>query len=415
MFYLQKAVLNLKRHRLKSLLAVLVCTLIVLFLFLYIGGLQANLRQLADLPQAVPVNARISNLNGTMTSGGLLIQETVIDGLASSPHVTELSYTVQLGTALGRIGKEDVQSMETGDLTFPISLGVNSLSAYPSLPVQNIDFLDGVGPEFLEGEDALCILRDRDLENNHLAVGDTVWLTLFYPTYPTDRYDLTYQWLGEFEVRIAGSYGEVLDGGEESRPPQIIFPSKWLRKMYRQAGVMFFADSARFRVADPLELNAFKAEMKGLRLMSVISQAQHSHRGIALTVNDETFVRAAGRLMDNIALMRVFTPFVCATVCLVGFVVSYLLLQSRKPEIAVMRSLGMSGKSCFALLFLENTALNLMGGALGTLSAALLTEISVPLTAAVTGLFFVCYMAGTAAALKLLGRFSVMAVLSALE
>lgn len=415
MFYLQKSVLNVKRHKLKSLLMMLVCTLIVLFLFLYIGGMQANQQQLADLPGATPVYARVSNLNGTMTSDGLMIQENVIDGLEKSPHVKELYYTVKLGTALGRIREEDVPNMGVGDLTFPLSLGVNSPSAYPSLPVQNIDFLDGIGPGFLEGDDAMCILRDRELKSYHLVVGDSIWLTLFYPTYPNDRYDLTYKRLGEFEVKIVGSYGEVLESEEENQPAQIIFPSKWVWKMYKQAGVMFFADSARFRVADPLELNAFKAEMKDLRLMSVISEAQHSHRGIALTVNDETFIHAASRLIDNIALMRVFTPFICFTVGLVGFVVSYLLLQSRKPEIAVMRSLGMSKKSCFALFFLENAILNLTGSIMGISSAALFTEISITLTMVVTVMFFFCYMAGTVAALKLLGRYSVVAVLSALE
>jgi|GEM_PF-394409 ABC-type antimicrobial peptide transport system, permease component len=415
MFYLGKAVLNVRRHKLKSLLAVLVCTLIVLFMFLYIGGVQANLQQLAGLPKAIPVYARVSNLNGTMNSGGLLIAQKVIEGLENSPHVSELRYTVQMGAALGRISEGDVASMGTGDLTFPLTLGVNALSASPSLSAEDIDFLDGQGPELLEGDEALCIIRDQEMERHGLNVGDSIWITLFYPSYPKDRYDLTYHWLGTYQVKIAGAYSEMWDAGEDNKPPQIVLPSKWIRKLYEQRGVMFFADSVNFRVADPLQLNSFKAKMKGLHLMSVISQAQHSHRGIALTVNDETFVRAASRLMDNIRLMRVFTPFICVTVGLVGFVVSYMLLQSRKPEIAVMRSLGVSRKSCFVLLFVENAALNLLGGMMGMLCAALLSEISIMLIMVVIGLFFICYMAGTAVALKLLERFSVMAVLSSLE
>ncbi|WMJ89121.1 FtsX-like permease family protein [Anaerocolumna sp. MB42-C2] len=415
MFYLQKAFLNVRRHKMKSFLVVLVCMLIELLLYLFIGGLKANLQQLARLPEAVSVYARVSNLNGTMSSGGILIQENVIDGLIKSPHVTELLYTVQMGSALGQIKEKDVMSMETGDVTFPLSLGVNTLTASPSLSVKNIDFLKGYGPEFLEEDNALCIVRDQDMERNGLSIGDSVWITLFYPTYPKDRYDLTYNWLGVFKVKIVGCYSEMWNSAEDSKPPQIVFPSKWVRNLYKQAGVMFFADSVRFRVADPLSLNEFKGEMKKLHLMPVISQAQHSHRGIALTVNDETFVRAASRLVDNITLMRVFTPFIFVTVGLVGFVMSYLMLQSRKSEIAIMLSLGMSRKNCFTLLFLENAAQNLMGSVIGVLSAALLTEVSVLLTLVVTGIFFACYMAGTMAAMILIGRFSVMTVLSALE
>lgn len=415
MFYLQKAILNIKRHKLRSLLVVLVCTLMVLFLFLYSGGLKANLQQLSALPKAVSVSARVSNLNGTMTSGGILIEENVIKGLENSPHVEGLCYTVQLGAALGSIGKEDIKATDTGNMAFPLCLGANTLSAVSSLSEKNIDFFDGYGPEVLQGEDALCIIRKQDMEEHGLAVGDSIGITLFYTTYPNDRYDLTYNWLGSYQVKIAGVYSETWDAAEDNKPPQMVLPSKWVRKLYKQANVMFFADSARFKVADPLKLNEFKAEMKELHLMSVISQAQHSHRGIALTVNDETFIRAASRLVDNITLMRVFTPFICITVGLVGFVMSYLLLQSRKSEIAVMRSLGMSRKSCFRLLFLENAGLNLAGSVIGLATAALFTGISIMLTVIVTALFFVCYMAGTAVALKLIGRFSVMAVLSALE
>lgn len=415
MFYLQKAVLNVKRHKFKSLLTVLVGTLIVLFMFLYIGGVQANLQQLAALPDAIPVYAKVSNLNGTMNSGGLLIAQNVIEGLENSSHVSEFCYTVQLGAALGRIDKEDILSMGTGDLTFPLSLGVNTLVASPSLSSKNIDFLEGKGPKLLEGEEALCIVRDQEMERHGLTVGDSIEITLFYPTYPNDRYDLTYQWLGTYLVEIAGVYHEKWDAQEDNKPPQMVLPSKWIRKQYKERDIMFFADSASFRVRDPLELNDFKADMKRLHLMGVISQAQHSHRGIALTVNDETFVRAASRLMDNIKLMRVFTPIICLTIGLVGFVVSYMLLQSRKPEIAIMRSLGMNSKSCFLLLFLENAALNLMGSMMGIVSAGLLSQISFLLAVEVTGIFFLCYLAGAISAMLLLGRISVMTVLTSLE
>ncbi|WRS26204.1 ABC transporter permease [Oscillospiraceae bacterium MB08-C2-2] len=399
----------------KSLLMVAVCTLIVLFLFLYIGSMQANQIQLANLPDAMPVYARISNLNGTMNSGGILIKENVINTLTDSPHVTELAYTVPLGVALGRITEQGMQDMKTGDLTFPLAAGANGLIACPGLLPENITFIDGAGPEFLEGEEALCIIRNGDMERNNLELGDRVWMTLFYATYPNDRYDLTYKWLGMFEVKIVGSRGDVGDSADGSIPSQIIFPAKWIQRLHKDAGIMFFADSARFRVAHPLELNAFKAQMKELQLMPVISQAQHSHRGNALTVNDEVFVRAASRLMDNITLMRVFTPFVCVIVGLVGFVVSYLLMNSRKPEIAIMRSMGMSRGKCFAMLFLENFILELVGSSLGILAATLFAQMSAALAVTVVALFFACYMAGTAAALVIIGRFSVMAVLAALE
>ena len=178
---------------------------------------------------------------------------------------------------------------------------------------------------------------------------------------------------------------------------------------------MFFADSARFRVSQPLELNRFKEEMDKLGLMPVISQANSTQRGTSLTVNDETFIKAATRLKENITLQRMIMPFIILIVGLLGFVVSYLLLQSRRPEIAIMRSLGVSQRSCFVMLLFESAILELSGSLLGVAAAMMLIDVDIVLGLAVVIPFFAIYMAGTAVALILLGRFSVMQVLTALD
>lgn len=113
--------------------------------------------------------------------------------------------------------------------------------------------------------------------------------------------------------------------------------------------------------------------------------------------------------------MRTFTPFILVGVGLVGFVVSYLLLHSRRPETAIMRSMGMSERNCLMLFFIENSALCLIGCAFAIMLAVLFSAVSAILAITVVSLFFLCYMAGTVIALRLLSRFSVMAVLSALD
>lgn len=80
MFNLQKSIVNITRHKPKSVLTVLICALLVLFLFLFMGSLSANTRQLAALPDAMPVYARVSNLNGTFYDN-LLVTDTRIRGL----------------------------------------------------------------------------------------------------------------------------------------------------------------------------------------------------------------------------------------------------------------------------------------------------------------------------------------------
>lgn len=414
MFAIRNALLNAKRHKLKSILVILACMLIVIFLFLYIGGLKANSRMLENLPEAITIPARISNLSGTLSTG-MMIKESVIQGIEESDYIADFFYTVELGAALGDIPEDQVPEMEQGRMNFPLCLGVNRLSAYSDLDDKDITFIDGYGPELMESDEPVCIVRDRDLALWELNAGDTVDMTLFNITYPSDNAVKDFRWLGSYSVKIVGSSREIIKPDAERRSMQVIFPIKWLQKLCHQKGTMFFADSARFLVAKPLELNAFKGEMKELGLMSVISQAKPSPRGISLIVNDETFIKSATRLKENISLMKAFMPFLLIVVGLVGFVISYLLLNSRKPEFAVMRSLGVSKRNCFVTLFLEHAILDFVGSFLGILTASMFIGMTAGLAAAVVILFFISYMAGTSAAVVMLNRFSVMEVLSALD
>ena len=411
--FFKKAIRNIRRHKLKSVLAVVTCMLIVVFLFLYISGIVVNQRELDALPAAIPINARISNLNGSLNMH-MKIKDSVISGIEDSKYVADYDYTEEVGAALTKIPEEEAEDVDQGSLDFPFCLGVNREEAYPDLMPNAISYVDGYDRDVLEGDEPVCLMGENELKERNLKAGDSVWMTVFYFSYPNDNAYKVYKWMGIYEVKIVGSFkNDFVE--DANRTEQVLFPVKWLQKLHAQTDVPFFADSARFRVADPLRLNNFKAEMKKLGLLSVISEANYSQRGFALTVYDETFIKTATRLNENISLMKMLMPLVVGIVGLLGFVVSYLLLQSRRPEFAIMRSLGVSQKSCFFILFLENAVLELAGSLAGVFIASFFIEINASFVCAVVLPFFVCYMTGTSVALILLGRFSVMQVLTALD
>jgi hypothetical protein len=413
MFYFRKAFLNIRRYWTKSLLAICTCMLIVVFLYLFFSGLKVNLAQLAALPEALPIEAQIRNLNGTLTSG-MMIKESVIQALEDSEYVKDLSYTAEMAAVTGEVSEETAAEMGQGDMTFPKILGVNRVDALAGLPAEAFTFASDANAGMLEGAEPVCVIRQEDLDAQGLSVGDSIRMTLFYISYPYDNVMNKLYLLGVYDVRIIGSF-RVPASDTETRSVQVMFPVKWLRAEQAKAGSLFFADSAHFQVANPLELNAFKAEMHVAGLMSIISEANGSQRGNALTVNDETFIKTAARLKENIALTQILTPFVVVIVGFLGFVASYLLLQSRRPEIAIMRSLGVSRKSCFGMLLFESAVLELSGSLAGVAAASFLVNMDATLGLGVVVPFFVVYMAGTAVALAMLGRFSVMQVLTALD
>ncbi len=385
--------------------------LIVVFLFLFFRGLETNLRQLEALPESIPIEARINNLNGTLSSG-MLIRESVIDALDQSSYVTDLDYTAEFAATLGEMSEDE--ATDAGAFTLPLCLGVNRAEAYPELTSGKVLFANGDGSELLAGKEPVCVMRKQELDDFGLALGDKVQMTLFNITYPNDNAMKRFHRLGMYEVHIVGSF-DPLTSESTARPAQVLFPVAWLRAIFAQKEILFFADSARFQVAQPLELNRFKAELHKIGLMPVISQANATQRGTSLVVNDETFIKAATRLKENITLQRMIMPFVILIVGLLGFVVSYLLLQSRRPEIAIMRSLGVSQRSCFVMLLFESAVLELSGSLAGVVASSFFAEVDIALGLAVILPFFVVYMAGTAVALNLLGRFSVMQVLTALD
>ena len=411
MFHFRKAILNIKRHWTKSLLAVSTCMLIVVFLILFFRGLETNLRQLEALPDAIPVEGRISNLNGTLLSG-MMIKESMIDALDQSAYVTDLDYTSELSVTMGNLFDDEASDADA--FTFPLCLGVNRAETYPDLAPEEALFAKGDGPEMLAGAEPVCVMRKQELDEQGLALGDKIRITVYYISYPHDNAMKVYHRLGVYDVTVVGSYDPIYRE-DAARPAQVIFPVGWLRSIYAQKGVWFFADSAHFLVSRPLELNSFKAEMHEIDLLPVISQANATQRGTSLTVSDETFIKTATRLKENISLQRMLMPFVILIVGLLGFVVSYLLLQSRRPEIAIMRSLGVTQRSCFVMLLFESAILELSGSLAGVVAASLVVAVDITLGLAVVVPFFAVYMAGTAVALILLGRFSVMQVLTALD
>ena len=394
-------------------MAVCTCMLIVVFLYLFFSGLQVNLRQLEALPDAIPIEAQIRNLNGTLTSG-MMIKESVIQALENSGYVKDLGYTAEIAAVKGEVSEEAAAEMGQGDMTFPLCLGVNRAEALPGIPAEEFTFAEGAQAAMLEEAQPVCVMREQELDELGLSVGDSIRMTLFNITYPNDNAMNKLYRLGVYDVRIIGSF-RIPVSEDMGRTVQVIFPVKWLRELQAGDGSLFFADSAQFRVANPLELNTFKAEMHEAGLMSIISEANGSQHGNALTVYDETFIKTATRLKENITLTQILMPFVVVIVGFLGFVTSYLLLQSRRPEIAIMRSLGVSRRSCFGMLIFESAILELSGSLAGVAAASFLVDMDAALGLGVVVPFFVVYMAGTAVALAMLGRFSVMQVLTALD
>ena len=95
--------------------------------------------------------------------------------------------------------------------------------------------------------------------------------------------------------------------------------------------------------------------------------------------------------------------------------ISYLLMQSRRTDIVVMRSLGTSRAACVTIMLIEFAVLGLAGSLLGIAISALLIGFAGIGTPLISMLFFLSFVLGIVAAAVQISRRNLMTGLNKTE
>lgn len=405
MFSLDTILRNVIRHKTKSIINIGICIFVVLLLNIYLGNMESNRKQLASLPEAIPVYARIVNLNGSKESG-LEIQEDLLDKLQASPHVKDEKFTNTLIAGEGEFEIEDWEANLNINL-----IGTTSILAIPGLTQDLITLREGTDDNFLLSSVQSCIVSEEMMQQRNWQVGDKIQLTLYYYIH-INNYQIDCRPLELLDFEIVGSMGNFVgEAGQLGLPPNILIPFDTVKASYHRMGVPFTADSASFYVADPLQLNEFKKEMRSFVLLGKVATAEESYKGIALIVRDSMFISAASKLQQGNAVLIGFLPVVFVTIIFIGYITSTLLMDSRQMEFALMRSLGMSFPLCFGILFLEQFILVLVGEFIGGILSFYVSLGDFKVMMVVGGMFLITYLLGSAVALWRFGKKSVMEAL----
>ncbi len=406
MFAYSTGIRNIKRQKTKSLISVLISIVIVLLLNVYIGNIDSIKRQLNNLPDAITVDARVSNLNGSMQSGIAIKNETV-EGIKHSPYIKDPVFTIQLKMGIGELSKEKSISGLNLD-----GLGCNDRKGISGLQSTELSWIQRGEDDFFTSSRKECIIDKYILEENKLKIGDSISITTYYYHYILGgSHEIRLEPLITQEYKIVASM-DMHEYTGTNAPPSVIIPFGTIEKVFDDKGLSFTPDSASFIVKNPFELNKLKKEMKELKLLSVTAEAEFQYDGNALVINDKTFIQAAEQLEESLTLLNVGLPLIIVIVAFIGYISAYLMIQNRKSEYAIMRSVGVKHTEAFRILFFENALLQLFGSILGSLIAIFVLATNLQVISLVIGMFLVFYLAGTAAALWSLGRLSVMDVLT---
>lgn len=395
------------RHKVKGLLTILMDMLVVFLLHAYLSNIANNEKQLAMLPEAIPVNAYITTADGSRQAG-IFIRDKLVQGLLDSAYVDQLHMDVRLKAGIDRVIPGQWHTLNL------YLEGVNCIEALGTIKESDVVWDTGEDASFLQGTEAKCIVSKKLFDRKGWKLGDKVTLCQWYYYREDERYpQLFANPLQTVDYEIAG-YVDMKDKWDERFivPPDVIVPFHAVRNAYAEEGIPFFASSASFVLADALCMNEFKQEMKELGFRSVAPTVpDYSINGVALCVNDAAFISTAEHLRQVIDTVRAFFPFLLALIVGVGYLITLLLLQSRKSEMALLRSIGLNRRKCFRVFFVDQLTLVVTGVVAGSVLTVLIQGNYGGSSALAGVLVGICYLAGNSLALWKLLNVSVMEAL----
>lgn len=404
-FIFRHVVRNIARHKYKSILHILIGVATVLLLNIYAGNMDSTKRQLDRLPEVMQVQAKISNLNGSLEDG-MTIREDRVQAVRACEQVKDVVFTVRLRLGFGAFTPQEYE----GNLNY-YGAGMNDIGGVPGLKTEEITFLEGEDESVLETAGKVCIMDASLMEREGLQLGDEVEMTLFCYRYEGENVEIFLNPLITDTYRIVGA---MRIGEYEGNwvPAKVIFPLDCVREAYHSQEIPFFADSGSFVVKDPFRLDACRDQMQEMGMLPVNSRADFSYDGNAVTIMDDTFVRSAGNLNENLALLRGMFPFVAVIVAFIGYLCSYLSIQNRREEHALLRSLGAGRGRSFGLFFGETVFVAALACLVGSVVSFLFLSVQRQVLALSGILFFQAFLLGAAMALLSLQRHSVMEMLT---
>lgn len=470
---LRFAVLSARRGGRRSVVVAAAALVLTLFVSLLASGAQGWGKQVDELYADSRLEGQAVSLNGRKQTD-LVIPTRDIQTIWKSGYLEDIS--VSLGWHYIRTDgkstpnyydamrvKQD-ESLSNQIAQLPTLSAVNSLSAasafyYTDRP--EIQWLKGWGESFLadtghpsaldgvyncvyEKESRApdyvypVLVGSRFLEDSGLKLGDTLDVKLYLSLYVGNsnqyitRYvapsgELMVEW--PVSLQIVGSFTSAGTKDNFYAPLSLWCTPEWLHG----DGDAELAERELGRIEDMggmkrwlyfrTRFETFRFTLKSAydleNLRGWLAEREYSQVGVvnrnrvAILLRDESFADAMGGLGRYISFSRILFPVLFLVVGLLGFIISWLTVSSRRMEIAVMRGLGASPGRAFASFFLEQAALCLTG----CLAGVLVMTLRCPGWAvwlAGAG-FLACYLAGCALSVLAAGRTNLMLLLSERE
>ena len=429
------AILSIRRGGLRSLVVPLVSMVLTMVVLILSGVYQGWQNELDDAQENTSIEGMVVSSNGRYYSG-LALSVKDVRTISEIEGVDDIAVSFGYKYWL----PEDEPSFTYGEYgrahrlewiaDQPELVALNSLSAakefYYTDPA--VTWLEGwdetklvetdVKPlhKRLEGvaEEKLipAVCSSTFLENHNMALGDT-FACLVQVEYM--RHSSTFLKEIPLNIQVVGSY--VQQGGKAQTyvPLSCHIPtsqlmvdddpnsiSEWDRFTFR---------TCRFYLSSAGELDAVRQLLQNQGFSSV---GHISSNRTTLLLRDSAFLKLTENMERNIVMGKVMSTMISLLIILLGFIISWLMIYSRRQEFALMRGFGVPKRRVFVSFFLEQAILSL-GGCLAGCSVLFWVYaggVVQPLAAAA---YLICYLLGAGISIRMIGKINLMELLTVRE
>lgn len=153
-------------------------------------------------------------------------------------------------------------------------------------------------------------------------------------------------------------------------------------------------NSAVLTLNDTADLELLRNKLEELRFQKVHGDRE-GLRGYVV-MDDKDYTETVRSLERQITYTDLLYQCLYVLSMLIGLTVSFLLVQARKPELAIMRSLGERRSRIFLKFAAEQLLLALLGCLMGFALWRISRQPVDPLYSRLLGVFILCWMVGTA-------------------
>ena len=334
------------------------------------------------------------------------------------------------------------ESWRVTSLTGPFLAGAEDYSTLLDLNLRTNDYsATFITSDYLLGGEAFPtypVLASRAfLEENALQLGDeteiSIWLTLDmgheYLTMWSEK-QVVRQGALTVPVKIVGSFQQTghkanlyvplsfwcdpdlitgeSDAIDNSEALSDVFITGEDRDNYYYSRTTF--STCRFTLSSAYDLEAFK----NFLVENNYSQVGKPDRNrITILMMDQEFTETLSGLRRYITFGSILFPILFLAVAAIGFIISWLMINGRRMEFAILQGLGASYRRVFATFFIEQAILCIFGCLIGAILLTVLKPLLIIWLA--TAIFIVCYLVGCALAIRAVGNIKLIELLSERE